>query len=264
MELSPPRVFCIGTHHKSGTIWMRQVFRAFAMQLSVPIHGAYGKRAAHHIPEAGRVFLTNWSSKFHSSLLARSDARILHVIRDPRDILLSGARYHCVAPVEGEEFLHHPRVDLNGKTYQEHIQSLDFEDQLLFEMAEKHAITLHQMVEWDYGAKNRIELRYEELMRDTRGTLFARALRNMGFAWREIFRGRRIFLRHSLFGGLSDEESRNSRIKLHVADGSIAQWRRRLPRSVAEIYAENFGEALVALGYEKHPTAWLSQLQTSA
>ncbi len=232
--------------------------------MNVPINGAYGRRATKLVEENPRIFLTQWSSRFPEAILERPDARILHVIRDPRDVLLSGARYHCIAPEAGEEFLHEPRSDLGGKTYQEHLKTLPFHDQLRFEMHEKHATTLRQMLGWDYSAKNRIELRYEDLMRDRHGWRFFSALRTLGLSRIEAMRGRRIFLRRSLFGGLSEEDKRPDRIKLHIADGSVAQWRSKMPRAIAEEYAKAFGAALVVLGYEKHPTAWLDQIDMVA
>lgn len=264
MDLIAPRVICVGTHHKTGTIWMRQVFNALAQALDIPIHGAYGVRAERHIKDGARVILTQWSSKFHEVILDRPDARFLHLIRDPRDVLLSGARYHLVAPVEGEEFLHEPRADLDGKTYQAHLNSLSLGGQLRFEMREKHALTLQDMLDWDYGRPNTIELRYEDLMGDTDGVLFAEAMRNLGLPEFEVAEAKRIFWEKSLFGGLARADQRSARINLHVASGQTSQWRTKMPRAIAQEYADRHGEALVTLGYEDHPTAWVGELQDAA
>lgn len=264
MNLIAPRVICVGTHHKTGTIWLRQVFNALAKTLDIPIHGAYGQRAERHIKDGARVILTQWSSAFHDVILDRPDARILHLIRDPRDVLLSGARYHLKAPEAGEEFLHERREDLGGKTYQQHMNTLAPLDQLRFEMREKHALTLQDMLDWDYARPNTIELRYEDLMQDTECKLFAEALRDLGLPEFEVAQGKRIFWDKSLFGGLADASTRSDRIKLHVASGQVAQWRSKLPREIAVEYAETFGDALVKLGFETHPTAWLERLEDAA
>lgn len=264
MDLIAPRLFCIGTHHKTGTLWMRAVFRRLANALGVAHHVTFPNQGLRLVTEAERVFLFQWSSKFPPELLDRPDARILHMIRDPRDVLLSGMRYHLHAPVEGEQFLHEARDDLGGKTYQQHLNALpDETDRLLFEMREKHARTLAEMLAWE-ARPNTIEVRYEDLMQDTDGTAFRDHLRNLGLPEPEVETGAKIFWEKSLFGGLADEAARVDRIKAHVASGKVAQWRDHLPEAVADAYADAHGQALVDLGYEEHPTAWLEDLRRAA
>jgi hypothetical protein len=265
MDLIAPRVICVGTHHKTGTLWMRQVFRALAQAIGVPHHGAYGDRAERHIKDGERVMLFQWSSAFDDTILNRPDARILHMIRDPRDVLLSGMKYHQVAPEGGEAFLHHPREGLGGQTYQQHIAALPSEaDKLRFEMDNKHAETLQQMLDWDYTRANTLEVRYEDLMRDHDCKCFRDALRNLGLPEMEVAKGVRLFWEKSLFGGQADAKNRSDRTNLHVASGQIAQWRTKLPPAVAEIYADRHGDALVQLGYETHPNQWLETLARAA
>lgn len=265
MDLIAPRIFCVGTHHKTGTLWMRAVFRRLANALGVAHHVTYPNQGTKLVPEGDRVFLFQWSSKFPPELLARPDARILHMIRDPRDVLLSGMRYHQHAPPEGEDFLHQPREDLDGLTYQEHLNTLpDDEAKLHFELVEKHAQTLGEMLDWDYARPNCIETRYEELMADTDCRAFREHLRDLGLPEPEVQTGVKLFWQKSLFGGLADEAARGDRIKAHVASGQVAQWRDKLPARVARAYADRFGDALVTLGYEDHPTRWLEEVRHAA
>ncbi|WGH80073.1 sulfotransferase family protein [Jannaschia ovalis] len=265
MELIAPRVFCVGTHHKTGTLWMRAVFRRLAAALGIESHVTYPARGDGLVPEIDRVFLFSWSSRFPEALLDRPDARVLHVIRDPRDVLLSGCRYHHHAPEAGEAFLHAPREDLGGLTYQQHLNALeDPEEKLLFEMREKHAQTLQEMLDWDYDRPNTIEARYEDLIADESCDGFREHLRDLGLTEPEVAKGVEIFWAKSLFGGLAEEAARGERIRAHVASGRVAQWREALPRRVAEAYAAEYGAGLVKLGYEPHPTAWLEELRDAA
>ena len=265
MDLIAPRVFCIGTHHKTGTLWMRAVFRRLAAWMGVEERVVYPSVTGKVIPEADRIFLTSWSSNFRPAILDRPDVRILHVIRDPRDVLLSGMRYHQHAGEKGENFLHTVRDDLGGKTYQQYLNSLPTEEaKLLFEMAEKHAQTLAEMLAWDYSRPNAIEVRYEDLITDTTCARFREHLRNLGLTEPEVAKGVDIFWGNALFGGLAKPEDRVERVAQHVASGKEAQWRTLLPRSVAEAYAEAHGDALVTLGYEDHPTRWLNEVRDAA
>lgn len=264
-DLIAPRLYCVGTHHKTGTLWLRGVFRRLANELGIAHRVVYPNKGLKNVPSAERIFLFQWSSLFPGILLDRPDARILHMIRDPRDVLLSGMRYHLHAGPEGEQFLHEPRDDLGGKTYQQHLNALPTEtERLLFEMREKHALTVAEMTSWSYDRANTIEVRYEDLMEDTDCRAFREHLRDLGLPEPEVEQGCKIFWSRSLFGGLANEAARGDRIDAHVASGEVAQWRRRLPRAVAEIYAEEHGRDLVTLGYEDHPTAWLKELRHAA
>ena len=265
MELTQPRVMGLGTHHKTGTVWMQRVFRSMGRTLDIPCAQVFRKTADELVPEVGRIFLFSWSTRFHESILARPDARIMHIIRDPRDVLLSGMRYHQVCGEFGEKAIHMKRDDLGGRSYQEHICSLpNDEEKLLFEMRERHARTIGEMVAWDYTRANVIELRYEDLMQDRDAVAFTLHLRALGLTVPEAEAGGRIFWRKSLFGGLAKDTKRDDRVKTHVTSGKIAQWKTALPRRVAEIYAERHGQDLVTLGYETHPTSWLRELRHAA
>lgn len=260
-ELIEPRFICIGTHHKTGTIWMRRVFRIIARRLKLAfIYGFTNWHEGKHC-DAGRAILYNWSSKLPKPVMDRPDARILHLIRDPRDVLVSGMRYHLRSVTRDEKFLHRARPELNNRSYQEHLQDLpDDEERLLFEMEHKHRETLDQMLAWDYTRSNAVEMRYEELIRDTTCQRFVEALSFLGFSEEESALGRRIFWKHSLFGGLAGATPRAKRVDAHIMSGRPDQWRQALPRRVAEIYAERHGAALVRLGYEPHPTRWLAEM----
>ena len=99
------RFICIGTHHKTGTIWMRKVFRAIANEQGIPFMQCYRAKRLVDLAETGPHIVVNWSSSLPQQLLDMPEARFLHIIRDPRDVLLSGMRYHRIAPLGNEKFL---------------------------------------------------------------------------------------------------------------------------------------------------------------
>ena len=255
------RLMCIATHHKGGTVWIRRVVRAMSHAIGVPWIGLWSERQLPKVPGDGRAFLCNWEGRFPRAIWDSGETAFLHVIRDPRDVLLSGCAYHHHAPVKGERFLHAPRPDLGGRTYQEHLNALESPaEKLLFEMENKHAETLAQMRAWPWGDPRCTELRYEDLMGDRDGALFGRALAALGLSGAELKAGLRAFWDNSLFGGLAREEARDGRLQGHIASGGrLRRWRRELPRAVGRIYAERFGADLVALGYETD-MSWVETL----
>lgn len=259
------RLICVATHHKTGTIWIKRVVMAMSDRLGIPWHGIWGRKQLDKVPETERAFLCNWSGRFPKELWDRDDTVFLHVIRDPRDVLLSGCVYHHTAPVEGEEFLHKPRKDLGGITYQTHLNSLTCQaDKLLFEMENKHATTVKEMRNWDYTRPGNTELRYEDLIADDRCVLFGNALMKVGFAPDEVDIGTEIFWQNSLFGGLKKAKARKGRLSEHIlSDGRLARWQTEMPRAVGEVYAARYQDDLVALGYEKD-ASWVETLRADA
>lgn len=262
---SPPsgqaRLMCIATHHKAGTIWIKRTIKALSTAIGVPWIGIWSDRHLGKVPATGRAFLCNWSGAFSHALWARADTTFLHLIRDPRDVLLSGCSYHRTAPPEGERFLHEVRDDLGGLTYQAHLNALkDDEARLLFEMTNKHAETLAEMRAWPYGDRRCAELRYEDLMADTDCTAMRGALTTLGLSDDEVDAGARAFWDNSLFGGLSNADARAGRLKSHVQSGGrVRRWEREMTARVGRAYADRFGDDLIALGYERD-FAWVDRL----
>lgn len=246
------RVICIGTHHKTGTVWMRKVWRAISADQDIPFAQCYRAERLNDIPDEGPFILVNWSSGFPREVFERDDTRFIHIIRDPRDVLLSGMRYHRVAPLGNEKFLRKPREEWGGMTYQEKINSLvDDHDRLLFEMANKHTTTVKEMLKWPKGHPRALDVRYEDLIEDRDCSYFRHLLRECDIDGLHVPRAVKEYWNNSLFGGLADEKKRSERQNIHVSSGKKRQWERKLPREVAEVYAQHFQRALEALGYEK-------------
>lgn len=256
-----PRLMCVATHHKAGTIWIKRAILSLARSLGVPWVGIWSERQLRNIPSTGRAFLCNWAGTFPVALWASVETAFLHVIRDPRDVLLSGCAYHRTAPQKGEKFLHVSRADLDGKTYQQHLNSLpDRNQQLLFEMANKHAETVSEMRAWPYGDPRSTELRYEDLMADTKCGLIRRAFGALGLRGQDVEKGVQAFWNNSLFGGLADRSAQSGRLRDHVQSGGrLRRWEQELPRTIGQAYADRFGDDLIALGYEKD-TSWVGRL----
>lgn len=258
----PPRILCIGTHHKTGTVWMRRVWTQIAEALDIPFLPLHNASKWDKIPDEGRVIVVNWSATFAPEVFAMPDARFLHVIRDPRDVLLSGASYHETSPGRQERFLHGPRDDLNGHSYQEHLQGLETqEEKLEFEMENQHQRVLDEMLSWPYGHPCCFDLRYEDLIEDRDCTLFVEVLRSFGFDRAEVETARKIYFDNSLFGGLKDE-SDLGRLPTHVNSGKARQWPDKLPPQLAKVYADKHGADLIKLGYEDD-MSWVADLEST-
>ncbi len=244
------RFICVGTHHKTGTIWMRRAFRAIAKDQDIPFMQLYRAKRLVDAAETGPQILVNWSSNFPDQVMDLPHARFLHVIRDPRDVLLSGMRYHRIAPLLNEKFLREERAEWGGKNYQDYLNALpDDHARLLFEMENKHHATVQQMLKWPYGHPHAADVKYEDLIEDTECKIFRAILEGFAIEGLDIDRAVQSYWDKSLFGGVAKDTDETGRVAWHVASGKKAQWSTKLPREIAEIYADRYGDALKTLGY---------------
>src|SRR3979409_1439354 len=93
----------VATHHKTGTVWMSSVFKAISKALGasyIDFWSHYGRLDS--LLKTPFV-LFNHDSMFlqHSDILVRDDVRVLHLIRDPRDVLISAMHYHKTSSEAG-------------------------------------------------------------------------------------------------------------------------------------------------------------------
>jgi hypothetical protein len=246
----------VATHHKTGTVWMDGVFKAIAADIGVAyvdFKAQYGQ-----LTEALKspFILLNTDSDFrdHSHLLDRDDVRILHVIRDPRDVVISAMHYHKRS---SESWLHEPVPGYDDVTYQRRLKELPTRHrQYVYEMEHSSGGTVQNMLRWRYGRPNCFEARYEELRHDARLAYWHRISAFLGFDESEQEICDQRFWENSLFGGLSRLGNK------HIRSGDIGQWRREFTVPLAYTFLSRFPGALQSLGYEPDHN-WILELQRS-
>ena len=237
----------IGTHHKTGTVWLSSIFYQICRRARL----VYFSGTQADLPEVFDVFLQNHSRFAFERIPAHW--RGLHVIRDPRDVIVSGCFYHQTS---SESWLHRKRKDFGGLTYQEKINSYSsLEDQLLFEMDNVGAATIQEMVAWDYENPAFLEVKYEDLISDCELFLFHRIFVHLGFQSRTLPDLLKIAYSMSLFSG-------NLKRSEHVRSGNSGQWRRYFTPALRDAFAQRHGDSLRALGYEQDG-AWLEAIDHS-
>lgn len=247
----------VATHHKTGTVWMDGVFKAIADDVGahyLDFRSEYG-RLEQRLQEPFVLFNYDFDFRDCAHILERDDVRVLHLIRDPRDVLISAMHYHRKS---AESWLHTPVPGYNNVTYQRRLKEMPTRlDQYVFEMEHSTAGTLRGMQEWQYGRANCFEARYEDLRQDTDLAYWTRITDFLGFDEAEQISCRRRFWQNSLFGGLSRLGNK------HVRSGDVAQWKREFDRELAYAFVAYFPNVLQMLAYEPD-NKWLFDVPDDA
>ncbi len=224
-------------HHKSGTVWFRQVIlevtRAYGLRFRA------GTRATVS-PEADVVFFDD-AGKYRRDALGDRPFRGSHLVRDPRDLVVSGYEYHLVTT---EEWATAPQGHFGGVSYQDYLRSMSEADGLMAEITWLTTPVTQAMAAWDYTQPEFLELRYEDVLQDEAGA-FERLFRWYGFDDRAVAAGVAAAERLSLRQGGAKSG--------HVRSGAPGEWRTRLGPDHLARFKEVTGDLVVRLGYEDDP-----------
>ncbi|MEO0679056.1 MAG: sulfotransferase domain-containing protein [Pseudomonadota bacterium] len=220
-----------GCHHKAGTVWFMRVLRAVSQRWSLPM--LMGEQA-----ELGReaIFMQSHSRIDPAALPRRR--RGTHMIRDPRDMIVSGYHYHKRTT---EEWALQPRDRFGGKSYQAHLNGLDAHEGLAEEIrrfAERGQGRI--MAAWTYAEPGFLEVRYEDMMQDEAGG-WARIFDHYGFNARSRDEAVEIAMGFSL-----------SKVKGkldHVRSGRPEEWREQFSAEHRALFRELTGDLAAKLGY---------------
>jgi hypothetical protein len=251
---SVKNVAVIATHHKTGTVWMRSVFQRIAKSLKLKF--VYVKELEGRGKDAlivPSIILADHSAFPNCRwILKHPETRIFHLIRDPRDVVVSAMHYHRTAD---EPWLHKPWRSFDGLTYQEKTNSLqDDHARYIFEMRYSARKTIRAMRKWNYKRTNSFEGRYEDLIADFEAETFTKILRHLGFDDHELESGRQIFQANSLFGMNAKDR------RPHIRSGEGQQWKSTFNPDLANEFIAQFGRVLIDLGYEPDNT-WIGELR---
>lgn len=225
-------------HHRQGSRWFKNVLRAIADE--------YRLRFQDCVQEGLRpdtdIFFQDHSLVDLSKLPPYLGS---HMIRDPRDVIVSRYFYHLWTE---ETWAHIPRPEYGGRSYQDYLNSFDQGHGLLAEIDKFVDYGLQHMVEWDYHNPSFIEVRYEEIIADEE-SVFRRIFRHYGFSAPAIEASLRLAKRYSFESqtkGTIGEVQTNS----HLRSGRPGQWREVFSAQSMARCKEVLGDALIELGYE--------------
>jgi hypothetical protein len=232
-------------HHKCGTMWLWHILRVAC--------AVGGWKVGHHHHESlfeGEILEFRERNWFDFWIYTDADFNYVrnldcvgfHVVRDPRDIIVSAYFSH----LKSHEEEHFPRL----KYYRPYLRTLSKEDGILAEM-EFCQIFVSQMLMWDYNTPNIMQLKFEDLIKDDVG-LLGECARFVGLVpnalpaekFAEIVS---VFSFEQLSGGRRPGVENENH---HYRRGIPGDWRNHFTPKCIDYFKRLYNPVLLKLGYE--------------
>jgi len=236
-ELGRPLLVHCG-HHKIGTLWFHNVLRAVCDEFGL----RYQKDKQRALRPDTDVFHQSHSN---FSFFELADYRGSHIIRDLRDVVISGYFYHLWTP---EEWVHRREERWQGMTYQELLRSVDREAGLHLEIDRFTEMNLPNFTAWNYDDPNIIEIRYEDLFADEAGG-FRRIFKKYGFRAEATEKAVELALSFT-FSRVSKRKVGAAKHGDHLRSGRPGEWKTLFDDKHRTHFKERIGQTLIELGYE--------------
>jgi hypothetical protein len=238
------RKLFVGTFHKTGTVLLASVFRDLAHDLGLTFwqpRAVVWKTGHTAAPDFPWDICFDGLSRFLADPgLFRGDLRCVISMRDPRDVVISSARYHAASP---EKWLHRPSDAHGGATYQETLNALPSDDdRLVFEMDHSAARTIAQMLAVDRGDPRIHVVRLDRLIVDADFKEYRAMFEFLGFTGEALSVCLNAAHRRSALHR-SDRPS-------HFNHDTPSLWKERFTPALAQAFESRFPGVAEKLGYE--------------
>ena len=254
----------IATHHKAGTVWINSTFRRISKLCNYPfIHLNTGETGWQIRPDKREYMLAELRHAqsanapgaivvdYHSTtpdLLDIPNAKGVHLVRDPRDMLISAICFHQTSD---EIWLDQPDPQFGGQSFREKLLGYSsVADRIRFELDTYMGQEIRRMGDFldrpDHGSMFRT-VRYEDLIRDHDLVLFHELAIHLGFRGLELVQAQQAFWNQSLFGGMKDVVDTEDHT--HIRDAAPEQWREGLTPETLDLIHQRVSPIIERLGY---------------
>lgn len=243
------------SHHKVGTSWFRNILQAVAEE--------FGLRFVKDDPAliSGKP-LIYFQHRPAADPATLDHYRGSHMIRDPRDVVISGYHYHlwtqeswAITPIQElpanmeKAWPLLPIREIGHMSYQEYLKSLPKEEGILAEIKRASTGTIREMVTWDYGNPAIFEIKYEAIIKDEEN-IFRQMFSHYGFKNAAIEKSCAIAEKFS-FKNRAKRHVGSVKSESHLRSGKPRQWETEFTPALRDYFKQLHGQDLIDLGYEK-------------
>jgi hypothetical protein len=227
------------SYHKVGTVWFKRILHAVARHHGLNFEVVGPDSAPSPLTD---IFLQRKSKIDLGNL---PSYRGSHIVRDPRDIVVSAYKYHLWT---SEALVHEPRTEFGERSYQQELLRLNESDGLALEI-ERCAPQFADMSQWDYTNPNISEVRFEDVRSDEQSE-FARIFRHYGFTEEVVARSLSFVEYFSFNKSKQRQEARGHTGPSHLRSAIPGEWEEVLEPRHKDRIKELCGEFLIHRGYE--------------
>lgn len=257
----------IFTHHKTGTVLATNVLKEVSDLLGLKFCRVYGY--CDETPSGFDVVVFEHS--LVSDKILSSDFKGIHIVRDPRDVLVSGYQYHrrtkelwcntnpvTIGLTDDIKFpfvpysCEHKSLQwkkkylegLNGLSYKDNLLRLDIKEGLAFELERYASWTIEDMASWNYRLHHILEVKMEDILKSY-DSVFTQIFEHLGFGSKLRKRALEIAMSHDL-NRMSESEIQANK---HIQSTNPSKWKNMLDDEALRIFNEKYGESLEKIGY---------------
>ena len=239
--------FAFYGHHKCASLWIIRILQELCRRLDVrwlqQDHCArYPPQMAQACGEASGFFLLCWNSDYY--YVRELPCRAFHIIRDPRDILVSGYFSHLNS---------HPqkRAESTLRPYRSYLRTLDKDAGLFAEMDYSSPYFQH-LFRWQYDNPLILETRFEQVTSEP-GPQFRRILSHLGIRPGLIADDQldAILKRQSFERITGGRRPGEENPKHHFRKGVSGDWRCHFTEAHVEHFKRLYNPVLLKTGYEQ-------------
>lgn len=240
-DITHPGVDCyyLG-HHKCASVWVRQFIRRVCQVIGYN-YVVYGGNQSHNIISRFRrhTFHLYVNSTPEIMNLMPKNARGFHVIRDPRDVLISD--YYSRRDTHSVDTLY-------KREMREYLKQHDLEQGLLYML--DHCTFYQQIQGWKLGARSNIlDIKYEDLILNER-EIFGQILNHLGISIPE--QKLDAIVDECSFKSVSGgREPGQENTQSHLRKGVSGDWKNYMEEGVLvyEAFYKRYGYLVDDLGY---------------